>query len=1345
MKRLNKILLVFLVMTFLTLFGGWKFIHSERFSKEASMKVSKILTEKIGAKLNFTGVDFSLFPLSTTFKNVKLSKSDPAVLDVSIEAQELEVAFTYSSFISNELEIDQVSIRNGAVNLNIFKKSDDDTDIRLLKTKEIFAKYNEFLSKVPVRFNLIILDNIKLNIDKVSLMVNHISFSPQKTKVRLKADVTDLLINHDKANLPPISITKAEALVSMDKDEWRVENLKVTKDKNELSMRGVAFNENGTLHLNSNGTFSVNTESIFKDLTKVLPKDIVSIKGDVAGKFESTGIIDDPDASVVFTAKNADTPWIRLAYVAGTVTKKKQLLGVQKLQAINGQEVYLLKRPQTFYDLSKKQFSNFNFSLHLQNAYTDTFLYSSRESLGTLKGSLTGDAEAALFDEKAVFTIKAMQVKNFRLTSKDGKKDILKNGGFDLDNSAITINKDFSVGVDVKASMANTRLKAIGKISSKNIDISVTDSKIDMQALGPVAGVSVAGSGPAILKVSGPPDDVVFNFDVDWNNFSVVELNFGRVKANFSLGLKDLDMEIYSLEGAYNKSNFYTTGNIGFSGKNEGMDLKIDFKNTNFSDARKMFQLVFKKLKLPVIPEFNFEAKYVVKGGFGLNTLNVTGDIKGTELKVSNEEAEKIDLKFTLAKEVLNFNLIKINKARGEINATANINLANNYIELSGASQNLRLRDFNFYRNMGLEYDGDLFLDFDGNGTSDEFSSRFKARVVNAFIGNVPASASNAIFYINSNDIVTNASLLAGKIKIDSLLSFKTDIAAIKMSIDTSDVREFMGIFSGHNISDRSITGRIKAQLNTQISLGSLGVRRFFLNIDQLNIQRGDMSLRIDPKYNNIEVDEGIVKKWDLRLSDGNDFFQSKGRNISNGVIGIEQKFSIKASLLELVTEQIERAKGIIKGTDSIVLDKKINVRDFALFADDLSLKIRNLPGFITNFDYTIVKKGETYEISRMTGNYGEGEFKIGGKVIFDDKYPTVNLDYKIDRSTVPLFKRSSVIISSTGTISGTDLPYRLNGKVSILHGEFLDDPTDFMKDNKVSIDEYKKYLPEKDFLGNKGIIDLNLSFDTVSPVVIKNNMAEVYIRGSGQVTGDIQSPEINTRLETVPNISKFKFKGHDFALNQGYVEIRDRGKNRVSDLKFTGVAKINEYDMKLDLSGSISKVNVDLSSEPALSKEDLLSLLTLGVTSDMSKNLESSERRFVTTVGIGTLLVDQLKINEDLNSSLGVKLSVQPEFKEDETTLISGKSAQSDSNTSRLKSATKIKINKQINSRVDVSLSSTVGGSIEQSQQMNINFNINKNFSLEGIYEVKPTEDVNTNTPNSLGADLKWRKSFSF
>lgn len=1331
-------------ITCLTLYGGWRFIHSEKFSTEASLKVSKILTEKAGARLSFTGVDFSLFPLSTTFKNIKISKSDPTLLDVGIVAEELEVAFTYSSFIASELEIDEFSLRNGTVNLTTYKKDDSDIVLRNLKTKEIFIKYTEMLTNIPVRLNILTLENIQLIVDKTTMDVNRLTFSPQRLRARLKADVANLKVAHDNKDLPPIEINKIQLLASMEKDEWRVEDLKVVQNQNEATIRGVAFNESGTLRLNSNGTLKVNAESILSTL-KMLPEDIRSIQGDAEGKFETTGMIDDPDATVTFTAKNVITEWIELEVVAGVVSKKKNLIVANKLNATRGVESYSLRKPQAFYDLKVEKFTNFNFSLRLQNAYTDTFLLSAKDSLGTLKGSLTGDIEASLFEDRAVFTIKdKVHIKNFRLTTSNGKKDILKNPGFSLENSAITINHDFSVNVDIKASMPNSHVSAKGKISEKGIDIVTTDSKIDMKSLGPISGIAIEGAGPATVKVSGPLNNVVFNFNVDWNNFSVVDLNFGKVKADFSLGLEELVLDIRSLEGAYHKSNYTAAGTLGFDGPREGLDVKIDFKNTNFSDARKMLHLVFKNIKLPVDPEFNFSSSYTIKGGYDLANLKVEGQINGTELKVAGEEAEKIAMKLSLSNNLLTLKQIKINKSRGELNANVNINLANNFIELNGGTQGLRLRDFNFYRDLSLEYDGDLFLDFDGNGTTDDFSSRFKTRVTNAFIGNMPASSSNAIFYINSNDIVTNGSLLGGKIKVDSLMSFKTGIAAIKSSIDTNDLREFLGIFSSHNMTDKGITGKIKAQLNMQVSTGSLGVRKFFLNIDQFNLERGDIKFAVDPRFNKIEVDDGVVKKWDLRLRDGNEFLLSRGRNISNGVIALEHRFALKASLLEIVTDQVERATGIIKGTDLVVLDKKISVKDFNLYGDNHSLKIKGLPGFITNFNYAVVKKGEAYEVTRLSGNYGEGEFKASGKILFDDLYPNINLNYQVERSLVPLFKRSNVLISSTGTLTGTDLPYKLNGKVIFLHGEILDDPADLMKEDKVSIDEYKKYLPEKDFLGNKGVITLNLSFEIANPIVIKNNMAEVYIRGNGLVTGDVRSPELNTRLETLPNISKFKFKGHDFALNQGYVEIRDRGKNRVSDLKFTGVAKISDYDMKLDLSGSISKVNIDLSSEPALSKEDLLSLLTLGVTSDMSKNLEASERRFVTTVGIGTLLVDQLKINEDLNATLGVKLSVQPEFKEDETTLISGKSAISEGGTSRLKSATKIKINKQINNRVDVSLSSTIGGSLEQKQEMNINLKINKNFSLEGVYEVKPTEEENTSTtPNSLGADLKWRKSF--
>ncbi len=1344
MKSLNKILLIFLGITFLTLYGGWRFIHSEKFSKEASLKVSEILTEKAGAQFSFTGVKFSLFPLSTTFKNIKLSKSDPELLNVEIAADELVVAFTYSSFIASAFEIDELSLKNGLINIVTHQKNDSKIILRDLKTKEIFIKYTEVITNIPLRLNFLILENIKLKVDNASMDVNRLTFSPQRIKARIKTSLSNVLFNHDELDYPQVELNNVEFLGSMEKEEWRVEELKIKQKENKIFLRAVAHNEKEALRFDSQGDFEVNAESILTTL-KFLPIDIKSIKSNVVGKFETTGIIDNPDATVSFIAKDVITEWIELEEVEGVVRKKKNLLSVKKLTAKKGLESYKLKKPEAFYDLKNEKFTNFNFKLSLENAYTDTFLLAAKDSLESLKGTLTGDVEASLFEDRAVFNIKdKIEIKDFRLTTSNGKKDILKNPGFSLDNSSITINHDFSVNIDIKASMPNSRIQAKGKISNRGIDIVTTDSKIDMKSLGPISGVEIEGSGPATVQVSGPLDNVIFNFDVDWNDFSVVDLHFGKVKAEFSLGLKELVLDISSLEGSYNKSIYEASGTLGFDRPGKAMDIKIDFINSNYSDAKKMLNLVFKNLKLPVNPEFNFASKFSIKGGYDLESLKVEGHVNGSELRVSGEEAEKISLDLSLINNLLSLENIKINKSRGELNANFNINLNNNYIELSGNTKNLRLRDFNFYRTLSLEYDGDLHLDFDGNGLTDNFNSRFKTKVVNAFIGNMPASSSNAIFYVNSNDLVLAGSLLGGKIKVDSQLNYSSDIASIKASIDTDDLREFLGVFSSHNMTDKGITGNIKAQMNMQISTGSLGVRKFLLNFDQFNLDREDIKFAVDPRFNSIQVEEGIVKKWDLRLRDGKEFILSRGRNVSNGVIELEHKFALKASLLEILSDHIEKATGIIKGSDLVILDKKISVKDFSLYGDNHSLKIKNLPGFITNLNYNIEKKDQVFEINHMNGNYGEGKFNVGGKAIFNDLYPELNLSYQIDRSTIPIFRRSSILINSTGTLTGKSLPYKLKGKVQFMHGEILDDPADLMKEDKVTIDEYKKYLPEKDFLTNKEFINLNLTFDIINPVAIKNNMAEIYIKGNGIVSGDFQSLELNTRIETVPNISKFKFKGHDFALNQGYVEIRDRGKNRISDLKFTGIAKISDYDMKLDLSGSISKVNIDLSSEPALSKEDLLSLLTLGVTSDMSKNLEAGERRFVTTVGIGTLLVDQLKINEDLNASLGVKLSVQPEFKEDESTLISGKSAVNDGSTSRLKSATKIKINKKINNRVDVSLSSTIGGSLEQKQEMNINLKINKSFSLEGIYEMKTTEEENTSTtPNSMGADLKWRKSF--
>ncbi|MDH5581655.1 MAG: translocation/assembly module TamB domain-containing protein, partial [Bdellovibrionales bacterium] len=134
-----------------------------------------------------------------------------------------------------------------------------------------------------------------------------------------------------------------------------------------------------------------------------------------------------------------------------------------------------------------------------------------------------------------------------------------------------------------------------------------------------------------------------------------------------------------------------------------------------------------------------------------------------------------------------------------------------------------------------------------------------------------------------------------------------------------------------------------------------------------------------------------------------------------------------------------------------------------------------------------------------------------------------------------------------------------------------------------------------------------------------------------------------------------------------------------------------------------------------------------------------------LTSIGIGSLIMDQFQINEGLSSTLGLRLSLTPEFS-DETEIdpLSSRTSSTGGATSKVRSATRIKIKKKITDKLDMSLSSTVGGSIEQKQEMNVDYNINKNILLQGIYEVKSTnEQESSEDPTSLGADIRFRWFF--
>jgi translocation and assembly module TamB len=132
-----------------------------------------------------------------------------------------------------------------------------------------------------------------------------------------------------------------------------------------------------------------------------------------------------------------------------------------------------------------------------------------------------------------------------------------------------------------------------------------------------------------------------------------------------------------------------------------------------------------------------------------------------------------------------------------------------------------------------------------------------------------------------------------------------------------------------------------------------------------------------------------------------------------------------------------------------------------------------------------------------------------------------------------------------------------------------------------------------------------------------------------------------------------------------------------------------------------------------------------------------------MTQAGVGSILFDSFKINETLKDELGLEVNLGSEIRKEEGSYLAGRSS-ADSGVGRVRTATTVEIKKSITEELNLSVSSTLGGSIGQRQSMNLNYNINNKVSLEGVYESRSSsEGDNINVGNSLGADLKFKWSF--
>lgn len=1314
MKMLNKFLIAFTLLFTLIGVGAWNFIQSQYVSNILSEYINTNLINNENINLKFSRVSGGFFPPRTMLNNVNLVIKDK----VEVQVKDVSAVFSIMSLLSSEIKFSSVSFDDGYVILKEIEKSEENE-----AEVDYFETLSSITNKLPFKINEIEVKNSDVFIDEVdiNIPVSSLSIKPYERSFDVNLDI-------ERFSWKGINIDNLFVDAEIVEENVRLRNAYVFVKDSKITATGKY--EFQSKNIDADIEYRINFDSFYDFLKRY----DVDLNGLISGKVDLTGDISNKGLYINgdLLGHNIRSEYVNLDSVKTFFSYNNQSVVLRKLNGgINNGTFKLLNELDLSFN--SKKVINKPSSIEIDNIHLNDILYFLGDDLQMLKGRASGVTHLEMDNNSnlRISSTKSDQMKFSYLALMPAKSNILNIKNGQVNNLNIFIDENVGISLDVNVN--ESHLLANGTIKGSDVEFDVQGRNLEISDLGGEVGSIGKGRGDFDLKIKGN-DDVFININSNnVNNLEVFDYLFeGETKAvaRYSIGQNKIFIDSIENERS-GKSSLIGIVDL----EKENFNLDFEFVDLDISVAKKRLNPIWNDISPYVTPFAGiFNGRTKIYGNFD----DIKTSIKLSSAKVSlyNEALDNFAIDLDIDKQAVAVNNIYMKKNISSLSANFIYNYERGFDKISLVSTPLKLNDFFRYRDVGLGYNGYFSIKLDANREND-FKGNGTAYLTRTKIGNESIGASQIDFKFVNKIIEFKSSFLADDINVEGILDLSRNEPRIDLNydVDIPNLKGLLSIISEHNAFNNQLSGfvqmsgQLSYDFNTDMPVSASSI------INQFHINNYGRGLTLNNK-SVIEVDQSEIKKLDFRLSGTGGNYYITGTGNLDTRFELIQELDVNLSYLTLLTNEIERIIGNLKGRGIIFGNRKKFDISHSFSTAGFGLKLKSIPLEIANASGVGAYREKRIFINSLSGDLGTGEFDLSGFMKANFPFPEVYLNAEYKDVGYQVESRSLVNTDGNLSFSGKGFPYLIKGNVFVNGGLVENEFNDFK-----STSEYNKSLNKYITQTKRGIPDLiNLDIDlkVKETVRLRNRLADLLVAGDLSIKGQFNNPELQGQLITVPGVSKFKFRGNDFILSEGVVYFSRQENIDPITLNLLANSTIGQYDIEMGITGSVEDISINLESNPYLTRDNIFSLLTLGVTSDFSKNLEDSQRTNLTTIGIGTFLVDQLNINEGLDSALGLKLSVLPEFSESSDSPIeeATKSEQS------VKTATKLQITKKVNENINLKFSNTFD-SENTRQSINVDYSISDKLSIEGIFESENDTNNKERTDGSAGADIKYKWSF--
>ena len=801
---------------------------------------------------------------------------------------------------------------------------------------------------------------------------------------------------------------------------------------------------------------------------------------------------------------------------------------------------------------------------------------------------------------------KGLYIREFKIDSDNEKTPFLKNDKLTFREGRFVIRDDGEVRGEIDASFVGCRFKGKGVVNKGGIDFLIENGTVDFLNFGRVAGVKLHGKGDLKMHAIGPFQDVWFKFGFDLNDFEIAEYKLKNIAGDVDFSFKNNSLYLRGLSSTQEKSRLVGNGELSLKEK-ALLNLNIKAEGLSLEDSYFLAKPVFDPIKDKLR---NVKARYSgnlsLKIDFDNDNVESEGNIYTEEVSFyANEYVDVLYAKFIYKNKKLIFDNVEVRKGTGTLEGRFEVNVENDFFKYHAKLSNLKIQDVYLYQLSNLQYKGRIWGESSGEGTPTRYRVEMGLRALQGTIGRERVRDGRLAVQFNQDHFKMEGKFLGDVIKFKSNVNFGDNKGSyFKGEVNAPDIGILVGLISRRGFSNKSILGEVRFLWDVSFNMNPLKVVDVDLDVKKFAFKYDQLALDLVEGKDRIVVKKGVIKKWDVAIMGKNNFLTSVGSGDLSGNFEINQKFKLDASLGMLFNSNIENGYGPIFGIHLISWRGGKFENDIWIESEDVFLKVKDLVDPFSKVKFRVSMLENKIVLENLSAVFGDGTVRGRGNVMLNIPYPIVNIDLKMENSKISFFKKSSVVASADVRLRGKKLPYVVSGKVSILHGNVKDEIKDIL--GKFStLKSHNKYIPQRSKNNVSKHLNYDLDVNVFSPIAVSNSLFDVTLEGGSRVSGNLDDPLLDGKFDVVSGGGRIMFKNHNFIIGEGSIVFNDTGENKIPRVKLVGAVDVDDYKIKLNVFGDVESMQVELSSVPVLPQQDILSLLALGVTTNMNRGFE--------------------------------------------------------------------------------------------------------------------------------------------